>query len=147
MENNTRKVIKIIKFFNDGTYEEVVPEEIVQVNNQEMDVELNLIFNSQTTSRRIQYNVAVCVLCKQFYNEGCSDYIKKSFNYLKDFTHVTYQTVTDKTFRQLELSSATYSNCIINYVEHNNEEIKIKLLEKIGTHTADADRRLIEQYL
>ena len=143
-----RKLIKTILFYNDGTYEEVLPEETEQVQSWfNIDVELHSIFSNQTTSRRIQYNVAVCVLCKQFYNEGCSDYIKKSFNYLKDFTHVTYQTVTDKTFRQLNLSSAIYSNLIINYVEHNNGEIKTKLLEKIGTHTADADRRLIEQYL
>lgn len=143
-----KKIVKIIKFFNDGTYEEVLQAETEQVQSWwNIDVELNLIFSSQTTSRRIQYNVAVCILCKKFYSEGYSDYIKKSFNYLKNFTHVTYQTVTDKTFRQLELSSATYADMIINYVEHNNEEIKTKLLEKIGTHTEEADRKLIEQYI
>ena len=143
-----RKLIKTILFYNDGTYEEVLPEETEQVQSwYNIDVELHSIFSNQMTSRRIQYNVAVCVLCKQFYNEGCSDYIKKSFNYLKDFTHVTYQTVTDKTFRQLELSSAQYNELIINYVEHNNENMKTKLLEYVGTHKADADRKLIEQYL
>ena len=143
-----RKLIKTVFFYNDGTYEEVLQEEREEVQSwYNIDVELDSIFSSQTTSRRIQYNVAVCVLCKKFYSEGCSDYIKKSFNYLKDFTRVTYQTVTDKTFRQLELSSAQYNDLIINYVEHNREEIKTKLLEKIGTHKAEADRRLIEQYL
>ena len=142
-----RKLIKTIFFYNDGTYEEVVPEETVQMESQSIDVELNLIFSSQITSSRIKYNVAVCMLCKKFYQEGYSDYIKKSFNYLKDFNQVTYQTVTDKTFRQLELSSAQYSDLIINYLEHNDAEIKTRLLGKIGTYKAEADRKLIEQYL
>ena len=142
-----RTLVKTIKFYNDGTYEEILPNSIECESNTDIDVKLHQLFSSQTTSSKIKYNVAMCILCKDFYQAGEVDYIQRSFQYLKNFMNVTSQVIKNKTHTELKLKSEKYKEIIIKYVEHNDDEMKRILLENVKKYSAGADRRLIEQYL
>ena len=142
-----RTLVKTIKFYNDGTYEEILSNAMECENNTDVDVKLQQLFSSQTTSSKIKYNVAMCILCKEFYQACDFEYIQRSFQYLKNFMNVTAQVIKNKTHTELKLKSEKYKEIIIKYVEQNDDEMKRILLENVKKCSADADRRLIEQYL
>lgn len=138
MYNVEKKLVKLIKFYSDGTYEEVIPEQV----DQEYTQELQDIFDNPVASRRIKFNVATYVVAKRI---GIND----AFQVLAENQQVTRQTVVDKTYRQLDLSAEKYKKLLQSAIDSESglESLKIYLMKYIGTRTENSDMELIEKYL
>ena len=131
-----KTLVKTIKFYSDGTYEEVVPE--VEGKPQDLVAEdLDAIFGVPTASTRIKVNVAVYTVAKRLYANADRDYQK-----------VSRPTTCDKLYRQLELTSSAYQKLVIAAIEKDQvKPYRDKLLQFSGTYTGDDDSELINRFI
>jgi hypothetical protein len=142
-----KTLVKTIKFYSDGTYEEVVPE--VEGKPQDLVAEdLDAIFGVPTASTRIKVNVAVYTVAKRLYANADRDYYNKAISIVTQYQKVSRPTTCDKLYRQLELTSSAYQKLVIAAIEKDQvKPYRDKLLQFSGTYTGDDDSELINRFI
>lgn len=143
-----KELLKTIKFYSDGSYEEIL-ESQEEAEENELNKKLDDIFSNPVASRRIKFNVGAYIVAKNFADKNNNDAINNSLSFLAKYQGVTRQTVVDKTFRQLNITSTKYKIIMAEaiYKDRNTEQLKKLLLDYVGTRTEVADKSLIEKFI
>lgn len=149
-------LVRTLHLYSDGSYEEVLPSTTPttgssledKISQIEASITLDEIFNSVATSRRIQFNIAVYIMAREFYKRGQrANAIDIAIKLVAAHQKVTHQTVVDKAYRQLSLSSSEYRRLVDEAINHNSKELQKILLENVGRATVNGDVELIHKYL
>lgn len=112
------------------------------------DDKIKEILDSPFISRRIAYNLAVYLKCKElFTNYNKYDPINEAFKIISKKANVSIQSIQDKAYRQIELDSQSYKRYIIEALNGDTTKIRNTLLGKVGRNTSDYDEKVINEVI
>lgn len=141
-----KKLLKIIKYYDDLTFEEIFNSELKTVDEIK-EITISNILRRDECSQRIRINVALYVLMEKFYDRKIYK-IDAAIKYLSNKAKIEIGTVRDKLTRGLGgLSINEYKDFIKADLEGVNNNLKRILCYNIGCRTEEEDRALIYDYL
>lgn len=114
----------------------------------EYDKKIEEILTSPLISKRIGYNL--CVYLKALdlmINYNKCDQINEAFNIIAKKAGVTIQSVVDKCYRQLGISSGIYKKYMLEALKGDISSISEILLSNLGRNTADYDEKIIKEVI
>lgn len=142
-----KRLVKTIFYYDDNTFEEVINgNDLNDPNNLTKEDILEEIFSDIKSGKRIQINVALYRLLKEYY-KGDDTKINDAMNDIARYQNITRSSVVDKVLRQLNLTSVEYRGIVTKALNNDSEELKGKLLNNLGAYTQDGDKELIEKYI
>lgn len=143
-----RKLIKKIYLYDDNTFEEFIinnnhSNEITLKRKEDI---LDEVFSDIKSGKRIQINVAIYRLLKEYYNSDDTR-LNDAVNNIAKYLKITRNAVIDKPLRQLGLTSIQYRTIIKDALNNDLNSFKVKLLNNLGAYTEEGDRALVEKYI
>lgn len=147
-----KKLIKTIFFYSDGSFKEEKADNTDTSNFYDESGEafndlLDVIFGEIDASRRIQFNTAVFVITRAIFYEHPREAINIAINLAAEHQDVTNQTVTDKLYRQLDLTSTEYKTLVYDAIKNKSPKFKELLIKYAGKNSVDADVSMVEHYI
>lgn len=141
-------LVMTIKLYDDGSYE------IINANSEHQNLRDNdndlieTIFRFPAASTRTKVNVSLYKLAKSYYEKGNISYFDEAVDAIASYQNVERATVTDKLFRQNEVTAERYKSLLDETLSTNDViEYRNLLLSSVGKRTTNADTSLIMHHI